>query len=683
MGALNRFASALILTLLVFTDELQAQWVKTDGPYGGGHIRALAASGPNLIAGTLGGVFRSPNNGISWTAVDSGLTNTDAFAVSGSNLFAGTRGSGVFLSTDNGTDWTAVNSGLTNSDVRALVVSPASGGTGPMGASGTNLFAGTNGGGVFLSTNGGTDWTAVNTGLTDTVIQALVVSPASGGTGPMGASGTNLFAGTSKGVFLSTDNGTSWTYSGLSYHNVYALAAIDTNLFAGTGYDGSGGVYRSTDNGASWTAVNSGLNLHFGVHEFDAITFLFDSGINLFAGTEHSGVHLSTNNGTSWTGVNSGLMSKHIYGLAGSGTNLFAGTDLGVFLSTNTGTSWSRISYGLADTHVFGLGVSGTNLFAGTDDGVFLSTNGGMSWSSLDSFAFRVDIGCALAVSDTNVFVTSDDGIFTSTDNGTSWRFNGSLDDMGNWAVAASGTNVFVECTAGLLHYIIGGHYYPGIYYRCLAANSTSLFGGTTSLFYGEDGSGVFLSTNNGVNWTAINSGLTNTQVNALAANDTNLVAGTDGGVFLSTNSGTSWMYVDSTNWVITALAVSGTNLFAGTDGAVYRYSLTDLPLEVRNEQAVPSVTSLEQNYPNPFNPVTSIGYTVGAVSSQQTAVSSHVRLAVYDLLGREVAVLVDGKKAPGNYRVEFDGSNLSSGVYIYRLSAGDYVESKRMILLR
>jgi len=89
----------------------------------------------------------------------------------------------------------------------------------------------------------------------------------------------------------------------------------------------------------------------------------------------------------------------------------------------------------------------------------------------------------------------------------------------------------------------------------------------------------------------------------------------------------------------------------------------------------VPTEFALEQNYPNPFNPTTVLGY--------QLPVSSDVRLAVYDLLGREVAVLVNEKKAPGFYRVDFDAAGLASGVYVYRLMAGGTVQIRKMIILR
>jgi endonuclease/exonuclease/phosphatase family metal-dependent hydrolase len=90
----------------------------------------------------------------------------------------------------------------------------------------------------------------------------------------------------------------------------------------------------------------------------------------------------------------------------------------------------------------------------------------------------------------------------------------------------------------------------------------------------------------------------------------------------------------------------------------------------------------LSGNYPNPCNPTTTIGYTVGAVSGQQTAVSG-VRLAVYDLLGREVAVLVNEKQVPGTYYVQFDAARFASGVYFYSMQAGGFVQTRKLIVLR
>ena len=90
---------------------------------------------------------------------------------------------------------------------------------------------------------------------------------------------------------------------------------------------------------------------------------------------------------------------------------------------------------------------------------------------------------------------------------------------------------------------------------------------------------------------------------------------------------------------------------------------------------AIPGEFRLEQNYPNPFNPRTGVRFQVSGVSD--------VRLTVYDLLGREVAVLVNERKPAGTYTVQFDGSALASGVYFYRLTAGEFVQSRKMILLK
>jgi hypothetical protein len=90
----------------------------------------------------------------------------------------------------------------------------------------------------------------------------------------------------------------------------------------------------------------------------------------------------------------------------------------------------------------------------------------------------------------------------------------------------------------------------------------------------------------------------------------------------------------------------------------------------------------LEQNFPNPFNPATLIGYTIPG-SRENGIGSKEVKLVVYDILGREVAVPVNGRKTPGRYEVEFDGTGLSSGTYVYRLTAGQFNGSRTMLLVR
>jgi hypothetical protein len=100
-------------------------------------------------------------------------------------------------------------------------------------------------------------------------------------------------------------------------------------------------------------------------------------------------------------------------------------------------------------------------------------------------------------------------------------------------------------------------------------------------------------------------------------------------------------------------------------------------------DRGIPAKFALSQNYPNPFNPITAIRYWL--------SVASEVRLSVHDLLGREIAVLVNERKAPGSYSVRLDGNGLASGVYLYRLTAcptdggqvGRYEENRKMLLLR
>jgi hypothetical protein len=92
-------------------------------------------------------------------------------------------------------------------------------------------------------------------------------------------------------------------------------------------------------------------------------------------------------------------------------------------------------------------------------------------------------------------------------------------------------------------------------------------------------------------------------------------------------------------------------------------------------DETKPEVFALLQNYPNPFNPSTSIQYTI--------AESSPVTLEVFNMLGQKVAELVNTTQAAGKYSVQFDAAGLSSGVYLYQLRAGNYFETRKMMLIK
>jgi hypothetical protein len=226
-------------------------------------VNALIISGTTLFAGTWGGsgIYRSTDNGLSWTSANFGLTNNGvhALAVSDTNLFAGTS-IGVFRSTDNGSNWTKKSYDLDFETMSLCFLS-------------TNLFAGTYNGGVFLSTDYGVSWTSANSGMSGWWFTALVVS------------GMNIFAARAYddvhgggGVFISTNTGISWATinDGLPHVNNYVLAVSGAKIFVGTYND----VLFSINNGSSWISTN----LTYGAISF-AVSDTF-----LFAGTSGDGI---------------------------------------------------------------------------------------------------------------------------------------------------------------------------------------------------------------------------------------------------------------------------------------------------------------------------------------------------------------------------------------------------------
>jgi hypothetical protein len=148
-------------------------------------------------------------------------------------------------------------------------------------------------------------------------------------------------------------------------------------------------------------------------------------------------------------------------------------------------------------------------------------------------------------------------------------------------------------------------------------------------------------------------------------------------------NTGLPNSYVDVSSTVY-AFAVSpasggagAPNLFAGTyGGGIWRRPLSEMVTSVTHSSAeLPTKFRLDQNFPNPFNPSTTIRYELPQ--------KSRLTLSVYNVLGQQVSILVQGEQESGYHEVRFDGSNLASGVYFYRLQAGTYVETRKFLLLK
>jgi photosystem II stability/assembly factor-like uncharacterized protein len=356
---------------------------------------------------------------------------------------------------------------------------------------------------------------------------------------------------------------------------------------------------------------------------------------NLFAGTLGGGVFLSTDNGTSWTPVNNGLWATSVLSIAVSGTNLFVGTDgAGVFRSTDNGNSWTPANTGLTNGIVSKLLVIGTNLFAGTYGGVFRSTDNGVGWAPVNN-GLTDTVVYSLAVHGTDLFAGTAGGVFFPADSGLHWT------------------------AAGLTNQEI----------HALTVSGTYLFAGA--------GGGVFRSSDKGANWDSVNT--TFADVRALTVSDTNLFAG-GWMVSWSSNNGDSWTNISNGLWGterVNALAVNGTYLYTGHRGtSVWRLPLSDIITSVKDVSGEsPEKFSLAQNYPNPFNSTTTFEFYLPN--------SEFVILKIYNILGEEVVTLVSKKLAIGKYKYEWDTGSLASGIYFYRIQAGNYVGVKKMVLMK
>ena len=362
----------------------------------------------------------------------------------------------------------------------------------------------------------------------------------------------------------------------------------------------------------------------------------------IYAATD-SGVFVTTDFGENWLDGNEPYSYPRNLAIC-LNNYVFVGTAFGAIVrSIDNGISW-EIKFG-------GTGTIITALNSSPEDHIYAGSQGHLGGGSVRSTDyFETYIGINLDYRKPRAFAFEDIGyVFVATE---AYGVLRSIDPVSGWQSVNNGL--------------------PDTVIASLDINSNNiLFAGTEQ--------GVFRTTNSGDLWTTINSGLTNSNILCLAINSQDrLFAGTHGGVFSSTDDGISWIPINSglTDTVIYSLAIDSSSfVYAGSStGLVYRSIQPTTSVKPINNRPYSSFL-LEQNYPNPFNPTTSISYSIGS--------QKRVFLRVYDLVGKEIAILVNKEKPAGAYTVEFDASNLSSGIYFYQVQADDFIETKKMILMR
>ena len=348
----------------------------------------------------------------------------------------------------------------------------------------------------------------------------------------------------------------------------------------------------------------------------------------------------TTNSGINWSVQNSGFSGiLNAVHFVNNSMGWAAGQTGTILFTSNGGNNWviqptptTEILYGISFVN------NSTGWVSGYYGTIIKTTNAGVNWFSQNSSTYSY----LRAI------------FFTDTNHGVATGYNGEIvktTDGGN-----SWTEISFNATATLysLYFINSNYGWAG----GLGSQRTTNGGSSWSLMPG--GYGTL-----GIYFTDINTGW------EVGFNQ----------IYYTINSGTNWTQYNLGfgGWLYSVyFTSSSTGYICGDYGTVYKTTdgggLFTTGIK-SNSGEVLSSYKLYQNYPNPFNPTSNIKY--------QISKSSNVKLTVYDVLGHEVTTLVNGVYTPGTYNITFDASSYPTGIYFYKLSAGSFSESKKMLLIK
>jgi photosystem II stability/assembly factor-like uncharacterized protein len=363
----------------------------------------------------------------------------------------------------------------------------------------------------------------------------------------------------------------------------------------------------------------------------------------IYAGTSTGDVYKSTDNAANWTATNIGAAYNIAdIEIASNGYLFVSTTQNGVYRSTNDGLTWQHLSM-TAGIEARDVEIKSGTIFVSTkDNGLGKSTDNGDTWAGASSSVPESNVGAFTITNNGTLLlgVKGSNGLYRSTDDGASWTLTNFPMNYRIYSLTVASNSIF----AGTAEYLDGIYKSvdDGATWQKLSNSSASyeyysngIFTSDGKLLIGVLNAGIYGSTDMGNTWQLSNNGLTSLYGFVLAQTPNGIIYATSGdGVFKSTGT------TDT-----------------GNDGTA-----------VINFQ-------LEQNFPNPFNPSTNIKY---AIDGRQ-----FVSLKIYDVLGNEIANLVNEEQQAGVHSVKFYASRISSGVYFYRLEAGRFSETKSMILIK
>ncbi len=509
---------------------------------------AMDASGPETVyAGAFGGLFKSTNGGGSWqnlATISGSVTCVTAdpkrsgvvYAWVNQNL---TNGS-IRKSADGGATWSTIFP--TTAPIFNITVDPANSDI---------LYAPTMGRGAFKSTDGGQQWSPISA-LSPTAISIIVVDP---------VDSQVLYAGTNDdGVWKSRDGGATWQNLGFpSSLPVYSLTIDRSPLHAVYAGTNGGGIWRSSDGGISWqsTGLSSGR----------VMSLSMDFAGALYASTSSAGAQVSHDRGLTWRTLDAGIAgtNKFAYGCwidPGNGQKIFASSPTEYLnWSQDGGATWSAAGQGFSARGSRGVAFDPSNprrIYAGgtVGDGVFRSDDGGLTWarSRFGSTAVNVIPVAVDSVSPNIVYTgTQNEGLFKSVDFGDTWMAAGSGlsgaitslksdSSKSGRLFAATSTAFFLSEDYAETWTIILNR--PAWTITIDSKAPSTIYATTRT-------QGVFRSLDGGRTWQEINNGLTSltlgrAPVTIDPANPQTLYVGNAGGVFKSLDGGDHWFAVNS-----------------------------------------------------------------------------------------------------------------------------------------